>query len=335
MPKEDFIHGQSKVEDFWKFINDRHAIYLKRKAGELKPWSDDLIFQEWKFTNVFRELDRGTIVLRRMLKQLYAEYIERQSSKLFPDWAPDKIKADDNAKRFNSSNYIRNQFITCILYRMFNWHGNAKFGPIDNPTAWYKYLRNKQDNGDQIFGGAYILPSYKGEEKLVTFERVCRNIVKVLDQLIWSIQDKNTLEHTWNLLNTVKHIGPFISYEFVCDLRYTDILRNATDTCTWCNIGPGAERGLQRMGLNVTLESIIKLFSLSGNDLTSSNIDGKYSMDQSHWIWGHKKIEHKYARNIQYPYWELREIEHCLCEFDKYERIRLGQGGSKVKFSGV
>ena len=26
------------------------------------------------------------------------------------------------------------------------------------------------------------------------------------------------------------------------------------------------------------------------------------------------------------PKLEMREIEHCLCEFDKYERTRLGQG---------
>ena len=37
---------------------------------------------------------------------------------------------------------------------------------------------------------------------------------------------------------------------------------------------------------------------------------------------------------IIYPPFELREIEHSLCEFDKYERIRLGQGRPKQKYKG-
>ena len=29
---------------------------------------------------------------------------------------------------------------------------------------------------------------------------------------------------------------------------------------------------------------------------------------------------------------EMRDIEHCLCEFDKYERVRLGQGKPRAKY---
>mgnify|MGYP005994584353 CR=1 FL=1 len=29
---------------------------------------------------------------------------------------------------------------------------------------------------------------------------------------------------------------------------------------------------------------------------------------------------------------EMRDIEHCLCEFDKYERVRLGQGRPRAKY---
>ena len=307
MSKEDFIPGQSNVQDFWKFINERHKIYLKRKDGCKRPWSDDPIFQEWKFTNVFRELDRGTIALRQMLKTLYDQYIQYTNLVTHP----------------RSETYIRNQFITCILYRMFNWHENARYGPISNPTAWYKYLRNKKDNGDQIFTGAYMQPSVKGEDKLVTFERVCREIVSEADGLIESIRGYNYLEHAWSILQKYDCIGPFTAYEFVCDLRYTDILRNATDTCTWCNIGPGAERGLSRMDLATTLESIQNLYKESKNIL--------WNGDDNHWIWDHTL---KMPINIKYPYWELREIEHCLCEFDKYERIRLGQGRPRAKFNG-
>jgi hypothetical protein len=28
----------------------------------------------------------------------------------------------------------------------------------------------------------------------------------------------------------------------------------------------------------------------------------------------------------QWPRWEMREVEHSLCEFDKYSRVRSGEG---------
>jgi hypothetical protein len=28
----------------------------------------------------------------------------------------------------------------------------------------------------------------------------------------------------------------------------------------------------------------------------------------------------------------MRDIEHCLCEFDKYERVRLGQGKPRAQY---
>ena len=32
------------------------------------------------------------------------------------------------------------------------------------------------------------------------------------------------------------------------------------------------------------------------------------------------------------PNLEMREIEHSLCEFDKYERTRLGEGRPRAKY---
>ena len=329
MSKEDFVIGQSKVEDFWKFINERHSIYLKRKKGLFRPWTNDPIFLDWKFTNVFRELDRGTIAIRQVLKQLYREFsrsknnIRRESS-----FSEKKKELDSNKIQNLTNSYIRTQFITCILYRMFGHHENCVFGPIYNQTSFYNFLRGQRGVGKQIFTGAYMQPSVKEEDKLVSFERVCREIVSYAEDIILEISVGNTincsLEHAWLILQKYDLIGPFIAYEFVCDLRYTDILRNATDICTWCNIGPGAERGLKRMGFDSTLDNIKRLLHFSINDLSHGIKD--------HWV--HQHYDNQLGVNVKYPYWELREIEHCLCEFDKYERIRLGQGRPRAKYNG-
>ena len=48
----------SSVEGFYDYINERHAIYLKRFIGEPFPWTDDEILQTYSFCNVYRELDK-------------------------------------------------------------------------------------------------------------------------------------------------------------------------------------------------------------------------------------------------------------------------------------
>src|SRR5688572_4087066 len=48
---------------FWHWINERHSIYIKRSMGHKRPWTEDVILQQYKFTNVFRQLDKGTVWL--------------------------------------------------------------------------------------------------------------------------------------------------------------------------------------------------------------------------------------------------------------------------------
>ena len=67
MPKTDFEYGSSELETFWYWINERQRIYDMRAAGQAKPWTKDEILQQYKFTNAFRQLDRGTVALTNAL----------------------------------------------------------------------------------------------------------------------------------------------------------------------------------------------------------------------------------------------------------------------------
>ncbi|MEM7114545.1 MAG: nucleotide kinase domain-containing protein [Chloroflexota bacterium] len=48
------------VQAFFEFCIERERIRHKREAGEPYPWSDDVVFQNGRFLNVFREDDKGT-----------------------------------------------------------------------------------------------------------------------------------------------------------------------------------------------------------------------------------------------------------------------------------
>lgn len=48
------------MDDFLRFVVERHQIWLARQGGAPQPWTDDPVLATRKFTNVFRILDPGT-----------------------------------------------------------------------------------------------------------------------------------------------------------------------------------------------------------------------------------------------------------------------------------
>ena len=60
----DIILREEMVEEYFRDARERHAIYLRRRAGLPRPWTSDPIMQSYKITNVFRELDKTTAHLR-------------------------------------------------------------------------------------------------------------------------------------------------------------------------------------------------------------------------------------------------------------------------------
>jgi hypothetical protein len=48
------------MDDFLRFVCERHRIWEQRQAGAPQPWTNDPVLSTRKFTNVFRVLDPGT-----------------------------------------------------------------------------------------------------------------------------------------------------------------------------------------------------------------------------------------------------------------------------------
>ena len=112
-----------------------------------------------------------------------------------------------------------------------------------------------------------------------------------------------------------------MAYEIVCDLRYTDLLENADDIMTWCNPGPGCIRGLYRIARE----------EIKNKSNATSPPKLKDWLDRMRWLLSHAKNRLPTHRKRL----EMRDIEHSLCEFDKYERARLDDGKLKRKYKGV
>lgn len=281
MSKGDFEPGTSTIQEYFQFIGERHQIYLNRKAGKPKPWTDDPILQQYKFTNVYRQLDRGTVALRNLLQRVRG----RDTSMVM--W-------------------------TIGWYRLFNLDSHANHWTLLAPTftELRDYLYRAYKNGEKIFTSAHMTTGRSGEDKIDTYLRAAEQFWDRRFELMDFVRSGWSMEGIFHKFLEFYMVGKFVAYEMACDVRFAPGIHNeASDMNLWANVGPGAARGLRRLGLKEELASMVTLLHESKTGLPPHVFD------------------------CEWP-WELREIEHCLCEFDKYCRAKRGEGRPRQNYDG-
>jgi hypothetical protein len=301
------------IADFFDFARERHAIYRKRATKEPAPWTDDPILQQYRFTNVFRELDATTIWFREKVR--------------------DPLRATPEV------------LLATVVFRLFNriTTGEAIFcqGVLDiesgSKTAWELFLTKGDtrwlkrailsycgDDGPYVTG-SYIIKTPDGLDKLDGVLRIIEWFVErrtppadaqwleVANSML-EHPGLTTLEKAWDWLTTFPFIGDFTAYEIVTDLRHTDLLCRAPDIMTWANPGPGCRRGL-----NVVM----------GRD-ADGNVSRGQMLGEMHNILLESMDRHSWPGN--WPAWEMRDVEHTLCEYFKYHRVRSGGQPPRQRF---
>jgi len=216
---KDIKFGHCTIEDLAYWINERHSIFVNRFEKELpKPWTDDLILQQYKFTNCFRQLDKGTLALKEMLMR--------------------RLINDPDLLLFN-----------VIWYRLFNWYEHAQELGFCHYQTLENYIQKRFHTHKKIFTSAHMTRGVSCENKHDTYLRAARKVWDRRHIFVEKIIVAGTMEQVFNELLDLYMVGRFVAYEITCDLRFTQLLENATDKLTWANMGPGAQRGLKRLGL--------------------------------------------------------------------------------------
>jgi hypothetical protein len=123
----------------------------------------------------------------------------------------------------------------------------------------------------------------------------------------------DNLESAFNKLKPLPGYGPFIAYEIITDLRHTRYLEHAKDIMTWANPGPGATRGIMRLA-----------------DMSVK--DKRPKREECIDVIAYLVVESLIHIPNWMPPFEARDVEHSLCEWDKYERTRLGEGRPRSKY---
>lgn len=293
------------LDRFLYWIHERHQIYLRKQAGEPKPWTNDVVLQRYYFTNPYRENDKTTVWFREHLRG----FLQHTPQILFQTVA------------FRWFNLISTGQRLKQMTRRTNTRDNLLETWDENLAV--KLLR-EINKTQPVFTGAFMVKVANGPPGC-KIPQVCECITEVWKQrkrLVQVCHDDCRLEALWQELKKFRGLGGFLSYEIVCDLRYTDLLRKATDVNTFCNIGPGASRGLNR---------------LAGRPIVMAKGGTKDSGRKPPYGWQQqmrKLLAVVKLRLPNMPKFEMREVEHSLCEYDKYERLLFNEGKSKRRYNG-
>lgn len=206
--------------------------------------------------------------------------------------------------------------------RFTNWPQTIK--EIGWPVPWSRRafvgaLNARAKLGLKVFTGAYMIRASASDPGTGKAEYLAD---KVLGPA-WKARERirprkgDTLESFATRLQTLHDFGSFMTGQVVADTKQlTSVLFDSPDWGSWAISGPGSRRGLNRV---------------LGRELNQP-------WKEEDWLWWLQNV----ARKVQHPLLtkhnisvDNQDLQNCLCEFDKYERVRLGQGRPRSHYPGV
>jgi hypothetical protein len=289
---------------FWSFITERQNIWVRRFVQrQAPPWTEDPVLRQERFTNVYRELDPGTI---------YAvEHIL-------------EVDAAESDRIFN-----------VMLYRLIGrseTHAALGFQRVESfdPEHFVARLRWLRDVCHlPPFTAAYMVSGYTqmgSAEKAVNIGRLFAQLGEQFTPFIRRLKAADTLPDAYSAIRGQAGFGNFLAYQIIVDLLYPlrkqggrPLLLFSPDD--WASAGPGASRG-------------IRMLLRPGA--------GAGDLEVMRWLRLHQHEEFA-RLGIAFPYLlngrgerrdlSLANIQNCLCEFHKYVKIRSGTGRGRRKFA--
>jgi hypothetical protein len=294
--KVRFKWREQQLDWYWYWINERHRIYVNRFIKkQTYPWTKDKILRNYKFTNAFRQLDRVTEA-----------------------WSDRFCRLLSKGRGMTDGDLL---FQLC-QFRFFNWpetYDALFFGMSKwNAARAIKILDKMREDKKQIFTGAYIITAAGlSKPKHQVIVDALQELYEVRDEMAEEIVKRKRMEFATKTLGTIMTVGPFIGYEIACDLRHTRLLAHAKDVLSWANAGPGAKRGIHRL--------------LTGSKDWNRGKRPDYNQAMRALLKMAPRRLEKHVKNCEWPF-EMREIEHSLCEFDKYMRVKRGEGRPRSRY---
>jgi len=290
--------------EYWRFAAERQKIFFKRVNGSNSPvLTDDKILSQYKFTNTYRASDR---VSQYLIKNV-----------IYRDDLPGDIE---------------NVFYRIMLFKIFNkietWEAlQDAFGPITlsnfNFDDMDEFLSARHHVGIRNYSAAYIMPS---AGNVFGHKRKHSNHLKLIDWMIekeypHQLSSMSNMKEGFELFLSSPSIGPFLAYQFITDVNYSEITHFSE--MEFVKAGPGALDGISKCFVNAGKTSPEKIISEMANRQNEyfENLEIDFPS-----LWG---------RQLQ-----LIDCQNLFCEISKYSRVshpeipgKAGRTRIKQKFN--
>jgi alpha-glutamyl/putrescinyl thymine pyrophosphorylase clade 1 len=273
------------IPNLFAFMQERHAIWERKVAGQPKPWTQDPILQSYRFCNVYRELDTVTVWINN-------------------NWRNPNFMDPD-------------VWFAMAVARLTNWPDTME--EIGYPVPWdpSHFVKTLEDlRGSKVFTGAYMIPG--GPAKMSKPFYLATGVLGPLWEKRDYIRPKagEPLAAFHSRLTEFKGMGSFLAGQVVCDTKYTKALEKAPDWWTWACSGPGSKRGLNRV-----------LGRLPNTPWTEKEWFRNFGLV--------KCVTDQLAFDAKMSPVHGQDLQNCLCEFDKYQRVKYGEGKPRSKYAGT
>lgn len=292
-----------RLDLFWSFIAERQNIWVRRYVQKLPPpWTSDPVLRHERFTNVYRELDPGTI---------YAvEHIL-------------EVEAPEEDRIFNVMLYRligRSETHEVLGFQRVSDFDSDRF--VDR-LRWMRDIR-----GRSPFTAAYMVSGYThmgSSEKAVNIARLLVELAGHFDFFHTHLRISRSAAQAYETIRSQQGFGNFLAYQILVDLLYPLQINNGRPLLPfshddWASAGPGAQRGIHMLLLPQVRVQPLEVMR---------------------WLRRNQQVEFE-RLGIVFPYLireagdrqdiSLANIQNCLCEFHKYVKIRAGTGRGRRKF---
>lgn len=268
---------------YWHFAAERQSVFFARLYGQRKPWTDDPIIREYKFTNSYRASDR------------VSQYL---------------IKNVIYSKNWSLANTVFRTLIFKLFNKIETWELlEQNFGEVSLSTFnvdQYDYALGKAISaGISIYSGAYMMAS--GSKKKYGPIRKHKFHLMLLDSLLSSdfptkLDNCNSLEGVYKALLEVESLGSFLAYQFAIDLNYSEWFDFSEND--FVVPGPGAKDGIRKCFKDIGKwsETDIIKYMTDNQEKEFAKLNLKFKS-----LWG---------RPLQ-----LIDCQNLFCEVGKYARV--------------
>ena len=224
----ELIKTTTVYDTYWRFAAERQKIFFKRLNKNKSPYTNDPILLKFKFTNVYRVLDKVT---QYLIKNIINNGDPSTDETFF------RILLFKTFNRIDTWELLTKK-LKNISYANYNFN------------RYNKILSNEMNNNRKIYSPAYIMASGKN---FFGFERKHSNHLKLIELLMNDdvpkrIENSKSMMEAFNILKLYPTIGDFLAYQYVIDINYSNITNFSE--MEFVVPGPGAKNGIKKYFLS-------------------------------------------------------------------------------------